>query len=422
LLARDTGGHQLLRMLQTVQAFGREKLDRTGLLQTVETRHALVYAARCRELGQQIASVKEAKATNAIYDELSNLRAAFERAVTRDLKLAADLAAPLFLFNYSHRGAETGNWYERIMVRPGADELDQAPILLAGAAGHAFHDDGDEKKATAFIERGFQIEAAGLRSSQGWLSGVGGQIAQWFGDATRCIEYHRAAVEQARSAGNTTCEIMSLCMAAFVKARAGDLDGAGELVRQASQIEQTTMQPTLMGYIHYARGGVESFKDPNRAIDEYQTSVECANMAGNHLGAQRVKHLIAELQAAQAEPAEALAIHVRRLIDLPKHGATFYNWSTIRSLLLPLAQLGADGDLAVLAGALGTSPLRLDRSARNAVNTARDRMGESAFELAAARGLRFDLAEARSYIIGVWGILEPQSNETGSGTDRAAKR
>jgi hypothetical protein len=48
-------------------------------------------------------------------------------------------------------------------------------------------------------------------------------------------------------------------------------------------------------------------------------------------------------------------------------------------------------------------------------------MGESAFELAAARGSRFDLAEARTYIIGVWGILGPQSSETGTGTDRAAK-
>jgi hypothetical protein len=209
---------------------------------------------------------------------------------------------------------ETGKWYERIMARPGANELEQAPILLAGAAGHVFHDEGDEKKAAAFIERGFQIEAAGSRSSQGWLSGVAGQMAQWSGDTTRCVEHHMAAVEQARSAGNTPCEIMSLCMAAFVKARTGDLDGAGELVREVTHIGQTAMQPTLMGYIHYARGGVESFKDPNKAIDEYQTSVEWANMAGNRLGAQRVKHLIADLQAAQAEPSEALAIHVRMLV------------------------------------------------------------------------------------------------------------
>jgi predicted ATPase/class 3 adenylate cyclase len=416
LLTRDIGGHRLLRMLQTVQAFGRENLDQAGLLQTVEARHGKVYAARCRELGQQIASAKEAKAANAIYDELSNLRSAFERAVTRDLKLAADLAAPLFLFNYLHRGAETGKWYARIMARPGADELEQAPILLAGAAGHAFHAEGDQGKAAAFIGRGFQIEAAGSRSSQGWLSGVAGQMAQWSGDTTRCIEHHATAVEQARSVGNTACEITSLSMAAFVKARAGDLDGAGELVREVTQIGQTAMQPTLMGYIHYARGSVESFKDPNRAIEEYQTSVEWANMAGNRLGVQRVKQLIADLQAAQAEPAEALAIHVRTLMDLPSHGATFYTWLTIRSLLLPLSELEADEGLAILAGALHASPLKLDRSARNAVNKSKERLGDIAFELAAARGSKFDLTQARTYIIDVWGSMGQQSSEAGSGT------
>lgn len=210
-------------------------------------------------------------------------------------------------------------------------------------------------------------------------------------------------------------------MAAFVKARTRDLDGADELVRAATQLGQTAMQPTLTGYIHYARGGVESFKDPNKAIDEYQTSVEWANMAGNHLGAQRVKHLIADLQAAQAEPAEALAIHVRMLVELPNHGATFYNWSTIRSLLLPLAVLEADEDVAVLAGALNASPLKLDRSARSAVDQARDRLGDSAFALAAARGSRFDLAEARTYIIDVWRGMPRQSSEAGSRTDFVAK-
>jgi predicted ATPase len=399
LLARGAG-HRLFRMLQTVQGFAREKLDQTGLLQTVETRHGQVYAARCRQLGQQLAGANEAKAANAIYDELSNLRAAFDRAITRDLKLASDLAAPLFLFNYSHRGAETGNWYERILARPAANELEQAPIFFAAAAGHSFHDEGDQAKAAAFLDRGFRAEAIGHRSSQGWLPHVAGQMAQWFGDTAACIEHHAAAVKQARSAGNTACEVMSLCMAAFVKARKGDTQGARELVDEATQIGDGAIQPTLMGYIHYARGGIAS--DVNLAIDEYQRSVEWANMAGNHLGAHRVKQLIADLQASRAEPAEALAIHVRSLIDLPSHGAAFYNWLTIRSLILPLADLNADRHLATLAGALSASPLKLDRAARNAVQEVKSRLGESAFELQAARGSRFDLAEARRYIIDNW--------------------
>jgi len=342
----------------------------------------------------------EGKAANAIYDDMPNLRAAFDRTITRDLTLAANLAVPLFLFNYWHRGAETGNWYEQIMARADADKLDQAPILLAGAAGHAFHHGGDQASATAFIERGLRAEAAGMQSSKGWLSHVLGQMAQWSGEAKGCIEHLTAAVEQARSTKNTPCEVMSLCMIAFIKARTGDLQGADELVREVTEIGQAVLPPTLMGYIHYARGGIA--QDPNVAIDEYQTTAVWAKMAGNHLGVQRVKQLIADLQAASAPPAEALDIHVRSLIELPSHGATFYTWLTIRSIILPLAELEADEELAVLAGALNASPLKLDRTARNAVEKSQARLGNDAFESAATLGSRFDPAQARRYIIEAW--------------------
>lgn len=396
LLSRDVGGFGLLRMLQTVQTFARERLDQTNLLQIVEIRHGEAYAARCAQLGQQLAGVSEAKAADAIYDAMPNLRTAFERAVTRDLQLAAKLAAPLFLFNYSHRGAETGNWYERILARPGGDKLAQAPMFFAGAAGHAFHDEGDQQKAEAFLARGLEAEAAGAEPSQGWLSHVAGQMAQWIGDNAACVSHHAMAVAQARVAGNIPCEVMSLCMAAYVKARMGDGEGARRLLDEASQAGQKTMQPTLMGYIYYARGGTA--QDPGAAIDEYQTSVEWANMAGNHLGVRRVKRLIADLRAMQAQPAEALAIHMRTLADLPSHGAAFYNWLTIRSLILPLDQLKADEHLAVLAGALRASPLKLDKATWSAVEKAKARLGSHEFELAAARGARFDLTEVRKYI------------------------
>jgi hypothetical protein len=160
------------------------------------------------------------------------------------------------------------------------------------------------------------------------------------------------------------------------------------------------LPPTLMGYIHYARGGTAN--DAHAAIDEYETTAEWAKMAGNHLGVQRVKQLIAELRAANAPPKEALDIHTRSLMELPSHGTTFYTWLTVRSLIVPLAELGAYEELAVLTGALKASPLKLDRAARSAVTKARDNLGENAFEHAAERGSMFDPAEARRYIIEVW--------------------
>jgi hypothetical protein len=272
--------------------------------------------------------------------------------------------------------------------------------LLAAAAGHAFHDGGDTAKATDFIQRGLRAEAAGMQSSRGWLSHVSGQMAQWFGDIKGCLTSLTAAAQEAHNAGNVACEVMSLCMIASIKARIGDRDGARDLVKQVNEAGKADLPPTLMGYIHYARGGTA--EDPKVAIDEYQTTAEYARMAGNPLGVQRVKQLIADLLAANATPVEALDIHVQSLIDLPIHGATFYTWLTIRSLILPLAGLEAYEVLAVLAGALRRSPLKLDRSARNAVEKARAELGNTAFEIAAEGGSRFDPAEARRYIIDVW--------------------
>ena len=85
-----------------------------------------------------------------------------------------------------------------------------------------------------------------------------------------------------------------MCVASYVRARMGDLEGARELVREATEIAQPAMQPTLMGYVYYARGGIA--QDAARAIDEYQVSADWAVMAGNHLGSQRVKQLIADLK------------------------------------------------------------------------------------------------------------------------------
>jgi predicted ATPase/class 3 adenylate cyclase len=398
LLYRDSGRGQLLRMLQTVQAFGREKLAEANRLETLERRHAEVFAARCLELAAQFASDKEAKAANAIYDDTANLRSAFDRTLARDLELAAAIAAPLFLFNYWHRGAETGGWYQRIMARSGADQLSQAPILLAGAACHALHSEGNPKKAAAFIERGYQAEKAGAESSRGWLSSVAGQIALWAGRASESQADYLRAIDEAHRAGDFACEMVSLCTAAFVMARIGDLEGAGHLVETIIRTGQNANQPSLVGYVHYAIGGVEGVRDVEKAVRAYQLSAEWATMGGNNLGAQRVKHLIADLLAARATPTEAVRIHVKTLSELPPHGATFYVWSTIRTLLSPLAELRSDENIAVLAGALRASPVKLDKNARAAIEAARKRLGDLAFDAGQARGAAMDLGQTRSYI------------------------
>ena len=402
LLARESGADQRLKMLQTVQAFGREQLSSTGLLESVEHRHAEVYSERCRKLGAQLVTEKEAEAVNAIYEDLPNLRAAFERALVKDLELAAKMAVALYLFSYSHRGSETAGWYRRIAALPEADTLAQAPLIFAGAAGEAYHSDGNTKAASAYLERGFKAEATGLSSSRGWLSGVAGQVAQWSRDQEKCLQYLNASVEQARRQGDAYCEITSLCLAANANVLVRNHEVALGLVTLASNLCQSVNSPTILAYLHFARGRAVSLVSHSQAVDEYRIAVDWAEMAGNHEGAVRIKFFLADSQALSAEPPQAVLILVQMLTEMPDDGAAyfFYAWSLVRSMVLPLARIGADECLAVLSGAIEAGPVKLRRSSeRAAIEEARTRLGAGTFDRLQANGGRFNQSEARRYCL-----------------------
>jgi predicted ATPase/class 3 adenylate cyclase len=402
LLAREPGGNQRLKMLQTVQAFGREQLSSAGRLESVEHRHAEVFAERSRTLGAQLATDKEAEAVNTIYEEMPNLRMAFERALITDLGLAATMASNLFLFSYSHRGAETAGWYRRIAALPEADSLEQAPLVFAGAAGEAYHSVGDTKAASAYLQRGFKAEEMGIGSSRGWLSGVAGQVAQWSRNEEKCLQYLSASIEQARREGDFYCEITALCLAANANVLGRNHEVALELVTLASNLCRSVNCPTTLAYLHFARGRVASLVSHAQAVNEYRIGVDWAEMAGNHEGAVRIKFFLADSRALSAEPPQAILILVQMLTEMPDDGAAyfFYAWSLVRSLILPLARLGADQCLAVLSGALEASPVKIRRSSeRTAIEAARTRLGPELFDRLKATGVQFDQSEARNYCI-----------------------
>ena len=111
---------------------------------------------------------------------------------------------------------------------------------------------------------------------------------------------------------------------------------------------------------------------------------------------------LADSQALSAEPPQAVLILVQMLTEMPDDGAAyfFYAWSLVRSLILPLARIGADECLAVLSGAIEAGPVKLRRSSeRTAVEEARSRLGPEIFDRLMATGTRFDQVGVRNYCI-----------------------
>ena len=400
LMSRDSEDPERYRILFTIQAFGREMLNESGVLADVEKRHGEVLAAYSQGLSEQFLTEKEAEVAAAIHAELPNLRSAFERALASDLQLAASLTVPLFLFSFHHRGAESAEWFARIAAHPDVDSLAQAPIIFAGASNHAFHSGGDRVGAFELVKRGIALEALGQKSSDGWLQNVAGQLALWSGQREDSVEYHTQAVEAARSSGNVACEIISLTLAPFAIARLGDMEKASKWAEAGKLVGETVTQPSLVAYAHHGLAVVESYRDIGIAIKEYQLSRDWAVLGGNMQSARRLIGQIANLKVRGAEPQEVVAIYIDSLMQLPEHGEAIHGWSVMISLLEPLSQLEDDERVAVLSGALESSPIRTGEISRSAIEASKSRLGDEVFAAAQRRGAELDLPKLRQYILG----------------------
>ncbi|MEM9549722.1 MAG: hypothetical protein AAGA05_01020 [Pseudomonadota bacterium] len=401
LLNARSDGSRRMRMLRTVQAFGREKLRDHNTLEAIERRHAEVLSRRAETLSEAFAGDGEADAVAAFAEEMDNLRTAFDRALATDLTLAAKLAMPMLFYNYYHRGAETAAWPGRIMAQPGADDLPTAPRLLAAAASHAFHESGNPGTAHTFLERGFAAEAAGGQGSGGWLPHVAGQIAFWSRQIPEFFALHERTMEEAGAHGEVACQIIDMSAAAFVKASVEDTEGARALVADLQRLGDRVRQPSLIGYIHFAQGGVAGIDNPDVALAELRSAIEWAAIGGNALGVQRINRIMADFMAERAGPLEALKILSEALTALPEQGATMYVWTTIGRMLISFAKVGAFEQIATLAAAMEASPVPLGRSARAAMAQARGSLSPELLHACTEKGTSFHQKEARHYAINV---------------------
>lgn len=395
LLSIDVDNSRRLRMLDSVQAYGREKLGSS--LSQYEKRYCRVFADQCALLGKQFNGPDEGRAVTALYEELPNLRTAFERALEHEPDLASELAQPLFLFNYFHRGAGSCNWGRRIVEqRPHSD---CSPLLLTSAATHALYIGGDTALADQYINRALQLELEGATSTHGWSGAVAGQISMWAGRPRDSIRHHSNAILQARRDGNRSCEILSMSLITGMQFQVGDAAGARATIDELADRESEVNQPSLIGYIHYSRGHLASLQGEQvESVREYQIALEYAQLANNHQGVERLKRHIAEIRAKQVAPAENVRIQIEALAEYPAHGDTLHAWWVIGCLLKPLDTLGHHTEVAKLAGALQHSLIRLNRSARHAVESSRQELGNNRFEDLFKHGTEMTLPAVREFL------------------------
>jgi len=147
-------GESRVGMLETMRAYGLERLEATGEAAAVRRRHAAYYLALAEAAESELTGTEQARWLGRLEAEHDNMRAALawarERAGDGD-EMALQFAGALWRFWWM-RGylAEGRRWMEGLLGRAGGSTIVRARAL--NGAGNLAWSQGDYAKATAWYE------------------------------------------------------------------------------------------------------------------------------------------------------------------------------------------------------------------------------------------------------------------------------
>jgi predicted ATPase/DNA-binding SARP family transcriptional activator len=344
------GGGTRYRMLETLRAFGLDRLAATG-----EDDDAAGHMLRCAveltaSIEADMTSEREPEADAALRRELPNLRAAWRLACSRNaLDEAAALVTALFAA-IGHRDlVEIRGWAEEL-----AGEFLGNPALAAhpaaarvlGTAAEAAYQRGDYARAERLARTGLQraTDNAGTLYCLYPLS-----VAELARGAHADVVEHAFA-----AAALNTKPSETLGIAALAAAYAGDLDRAREVNERALACATS---PSIRSWAAYVQGEIESLAGHAELAEQhYRRAIDLAGRAGaTFLGGVATVGLLTVLAGA-GRVHDALRGY-RDVIDyFVRTGNWTHLWPALRDLADLLRRIGDPAPAAILDAAADRAP------------------------------------------------------------------
>ena len=281
LLRRDEGeaGESRFVMLETVRAYGLERLEASTGAPETRDRHAAHFLELALRAEPELTGREQRRWLQLVSDDHDNFRAALTWATERgDFELALSAAGALWRF-----------WQQRGHLEEGrrrTEELLQHPLAAPRTAG--------------------RFKA---------LSGAG-SLAYWQNDYEATRAYYREALEIAREMGDPPAVALGLYNMAYANLLADDTATALDLVRESAGVYEQlgdllgqAQSEGLIGWILSRQGDVET------GLMEFEHSVALVRTVGDRFALADALTALAQLyrrsgrlEAARRAALEALGM------------------------------------------------------------------------------------------------------------------
>ncbi len=350
IVVRAGTGQTRYRVLETLRAYGRERLRDNAVDGVYARLHAVYFTELAEAAAAGMHTPDEGMWVERMLPDYDNLRVAFERAMADDdVDLALRLVTSLSEFVHLRVGYEASGWAERVLARADPDHR-----LFAAAVGFAARgawNRGDDHVRSLAALAGGRIPGRG-NGRVAYPGDVLADVALYEGCPDVALAHYSAEMERARRDDDPirlvwTLFYVAICHAAL-RSPADGLDAAREAVVVAEQ----TANPTAQSMAGYALGLVLKKSDPQHALALFDEAAESAAAVQNFWWQGIAMMEAAATRAVHGDKERA----ARDLITVIDHwdrvGDWSQQWLNLRYVTRLLMRLGERDDALALHHAL----------------------------------------------------------------------
>lgn len=347
VVVRNVDDRTRYAVLETLRAFGRERLRENGIAQQCAMRHAVYYTELAERAGAAMLTADERQWVERVLPDYDNLRAAFEHAMDeQDIDLALRFVAAVPELIGWRVGYEVAEWAERV-ITVAAPEHPLFPAVVGTAARVAWtRADFPRAKTLAALAKGRRPGRGSARVVN--AIDVLTDVALFEGHPESALAYWTAEAERARCGADPirlgwTLFTLSICQGVL-----GNDDAAIPAAQEGVAAAVGTGNPTAQSMAYFALGYLLRRSEPERALALFDDSARLAADVQNFWVYGSALMEAAAIRAVYGDPAAAAQMFAGVLEHWERFGDVTEQWLALRYITRLLIRLGSHDDAAFL--------------------------------------------------------------------------
>ena len=341
--------HGQYRTLQSVRAYGLDRLRAASALPDAQAVHARWAVETAEDAEASMAEAEEAT-VRRIERCFDDLRAAYHWLVATDSHAAMRLIHALHPYAFWHGRTEVFHWADAVAALDCASPL-RASVHASVCAGAWIRGDLRGAELAAQLAMACVSDPASPLDRRALEQA--GEVALQRGDAARAVALYDQAHHLSLAVDDRMQATWDLGSSALILYYTGDLAAAERRAEATTAQSEVLASPSARAFAAFVNGELETVRSPAHARDHLNTAVELARSVGNEFIAGLARVTLAGLPPEGGDDVRAAVRHyVAAVAGWAEIGAWFAQLVTLRNVAVLLTSHGAHEDAAVLYGAV----------------------------------------------------------------------